>query len=803
MASPQVSPNPYGYYDSDSREYVITRPDTPTPWINYLGEGRYGGIISNTAGGYSFDRDPRNRRVTRYRYNSVPLDQPGRYVYIRDQASGEYHSPTCQPVVGRQLESYECRHGTAYTRISSSYQGIATSILYFVPPGQSDCPVELWRVEVKNLSDRRRVLRLFSYAEFSFPDAVTDQQNLDWAQQIVFSKVTDGVVSAQTQFRPTTTFFASSQPPVGFDTDREEFVGRLRDLENPIVVESGEPRSSLAPRGNNVGVLCHEIALDPGEQTTLVYMLGITDKPELIASTVARFASLPEVERSFVALKEDWADYLGRFVVDTPDSEMNAMLNVWNPIQCRANLYWSRFVSGYDTGLGRGMGTRDSAQDTLGTVHNQPDLVRSCLSTLWKLQFADGHTWHQVFPLTGEGGPGLAGESPHKPQWFSDDHLWMVIGTCAYLKETADFAYLDEMLPFQDGGEGSVWEHVLRAVKFTLENRGPHGLPRIGFSDWDDTMNVDHGSGKAESVWTAEQFCRTMLDLAELCDHLSARGQSDKQGDAARFRQLHAEMASIVQQHGWAGDWYLRAYDDEGLPIGIPGEQYHQINMNPQTWSVIGELGDVHRQMQAMRSAHDRLNTPVGMRLMDPPYDRSLARIGGTTTFPPGVKENGGIFCHANTWLIVAAAMLGWNERAYEYYRQILPLARKDADGLMSEPYVYCQNIASPGHRHYGRGRNSWLTGTAAWTYVAGTQWVLGIRASYDGLRIAPMIPESWSGFTACRVFRGVTHEISVERTGKGNTVRLSVDGKELDGDVVPLGLVSGKERVTVRVAIG
>jgi cellobiose phosphorylase len=790
--------NPYGYFDAAAREYVITRPDTPTPWINYLGEGRYGGIISNTAGGFSFDRDPRNRRVTRYRYNAVPADQPGRYIYLRDQADGEFWSPTVQPVPDRKLQSYECRHGAGYTRVSSAYKGIAAGILYFVPPSppEEECPCELWVLTLRNTTRRKRTLRTFSYAEYSIWDAVTDQQNIDWGQQIFYSSQSGGILQARTKFRATVTWAASSLRPSGFDTDREEFLGRMRDLSNPQTVERGKPGNTLAPRGNNIGSLSHLVTLKPGEEKTIVYMLGVTDTPECIPAKVKRFSKPGEVRAAFEALVKDWDEYLSSFKIETPDPEMNAMLNVWNPIQCRANLYWSRFVSAYDTGLGRGLGTRDTAQDTLGVLRSLPRQARAMLTMIWKLQFKDGHTWHQVFPLTGEGGPGLAAEYRGRPQWFSDDHLWPVIATCAYLRETADFGYLQQKITFYDGGEETVWDHIQRAVGFTLAHRGPHRLPRLGFADWDDTMNLDHGSGKAESVFAAGLFCRAMLDLADLSRVLG------KDADAARCEKLQREMAEAVDNHCWDGAWYVRAFDDKGLPVGASSEEKHKIGLNAQTWAVLGEIGSADRLIQAMESAYEKLNTPFGLRLMWPPYDGRQERIGGTTTYPPGVKENGGIFCHANTWAIIAAAKLGQGDRAYQYYRQILPLARKDVDTLRTEPYVYCQNIAAPEHKHYGRGRTSWLTGTASYTFVAGTQWILGIRPTFAGLQIAPVIPESWKGFTAERVFRGSTYRIEARRVGKGNRVALEADGKKLDGTVVPLPETAGRA-IEVKVTVG
>jgi cellobiose phosphorylase len=781
--------NRYGYFDEVTGEYVITRPDTPTPWINYLGKGSYGGIISNTAGGYSFDRDPKNRRVTRYRYNAIPIDQPGRYVYLRDQDSGSYWSPTWQPIPERKLVAYECRHGPGYTRITSRYLGIQSELLYFVPPfsnisssHQEEEPAcELWVLRLRNTSRRPRLLRSFSYVEFSMWNAEADLNNLDWGQHVLHSRIENGIIYVDTTFRPTTSFLASSLPPIGFDTDREVFVGSYHDLSNPIVVEDGKPANSQTARGNNVGVLCHELRLIPGEEKEIIYILGVTDAAEQIAPLVTRYMQVENVRSAFTTQKTEWDEYVSKFQVETPDARMNAMLNVWNQVQCRATLFWSRFVSAYETGLGRGMGTRDSAQDTLAVVQNAPERARQNLSTLWKLQFRDGHTWHQVFPLTGEGGVGLAAEYPNRPQWFCDDHLWLLIAVCAYLRETGDFSYLDERIPYADGGgDDSVWGHMQCAVDFTLAHRGPHGLPRLGFSDWDDTMNLDHGSGKAESVMAAQQFCRTMLDLAELCDHL---GKAD---DGRRYRMLHEDMTEIINRVAWDGEWYARAYDNEGMPVGVQAEEYHKIGLNTQTWAVIGECAPDDRARQAMQSAHKWLNSPFGLAILSPAYTHGDPRIGGTTTYPPGAKENGGIFCHTNTWAIIAAARLGWNNLAYQYYQQIMPLARKDNDVFKVEPYVYCANICGPEHPQFGYGRNSWLSGTASWTYVAGTQWILGIRPTYTGLQIAPIIPEDWTGFKARRIFRGVTYHIIVKRAGSGNATTLMVDGRPMEGNVVP-----------------
>jgi cellobiose phosphorylase len=816
--SGRLAESGYGYFDPEAAEFVITRPDTPTPWINYLGEGRYGGIVSNTAGGFSFDRDPRNRRVSRYRYNAIPPDQPGRYIYLRRQDTGERWGATWQPVRGA-LDRYECRHGAGYTRITTERAGVRAETLYFVPPSRpgEPCPVELWDLRLTNTGERPVTLRTFSYVELSFIDAMGDLHNLDWTGHVVSARFDPemGAIVASTRFRPTTTFFASDRPPLGWDCDREAFVGPYRGLEDPLAVSGGAATGSAAPRGNAIGSLCHEVVLEPGGSARIVQMLGITDSPEAIPAAVARWSEPAEVERALTALRADWAGYLESFTVHTPDAETDAMLNLWNPVQCRTTLYWSRFVSGYETGLGRGMGTRDSAQDTLATAHVEPDLAEARLEQLWHLQFADGHTWHQFLPLTGEGGPGLAAEHPEWPQWFSDDHLWLIIATCAYLRETGDCDLVHRQVPYQPvptrragdltGGEGdgepwdelddTIWGHMMAAIDFTLTHRGPHGLPRPGYADWDDTLNVDHGSGLAESVWCAMQFCRAMLDLAALADHLH------RSEEAARFRALHAEMAEVVESCAWDGAWYARALDDEGHPIGVATESRHRINLIPQSWCVIGEVGAPERAERAMRAAHDLLDTPYGLSLLWPPYDGADPRVNGTATYPPGAKENGGIFCHAAAWSIIAAAMQGDGDRAYEYYRQLLPLARADVDLAAVEPYVYCQNICGPAHPRFGLGRNAWLTGAAAWAYVAATQWILGIRPTFQGLRVAPVLPAAWSGYTARRRFRDTWYEITVRREGPGNRVALSVDGSEVEGDVVPRPPL-GTERVVVEVVL-
>jgi cellobiose phosphorylase len=561
------------------------------------------------------------------------------------------------------------------------------------------------------------------------------------------------------------------------------------------VVESGKPCNSLASRGNVIASLCHAIKLAPDEERRIVFILGCENEGDNADLVIARYWDPAAVDEAFARLRDDWANYLAALSVDTPDPEMNAMLDVWNPIQCRTTLYWSRFVSAYETGLGRGMGTRDSSQDTLGVVHAAPERVRQTLGMLWGLQFLDGHTWHMVYPLTGRGGPGLAGEQPQAPQWFCDDHLWLIMGTCYYLKETGDYGFLDLIVPYQDGSAAPVWDHIKRAVEFTNTHRGIYGLPRMGFSDWNDTLHIDRGSGKAASVWAAMLFCRVMSDLAELCEHLG-RGE-----EASYYLGLGNDMAARINEHAWDGAWYTRAYDDEGKVIGSHTETHQQISLNTQTWALISGVATVERAEMAMESAHQKLNTKYGFALMAPAYTGYDPRIGGTTTYPPGAKENGGIFCHPHAWAIIAAAILGRSDRAYTYYRQILPLTyNENADLRKTEPYVYCQNILGPEHPGFGRGFNSWLTGTAAWTYVAGTQYILGIRPTHAGLEIAPCIPKEWPGFKVTRRFRGATYRIEVKNPDHVccGVRQVTVDGKPVAGNILPIFDDGATHRVTV-----
>lgn len=744
----------FGYFDERAREYVITRPDTPTPWINYIGSGKYGGIVSNTGGGYSFYKDPQNRRITRYRYNSIPVDRPGRYVYIRDTATGEYWNPGFQPSATK-LDSYLCRHGMGYTVLEGEYKGIASSVTYFVP---DDRDFEIWLVKVSNTSSVARSIKIFTYTEFCFWDAIIDQQNVDWAQQINQCRFDDGLIIWHPHHvEDNASFFASGAEVSSYDTNLEAFIGKYRSESNPIAVEHGACSNSISYRTNGVGAFCNEITLGAGESGEFVFILGYAEDRSTIRKDIAPYLKPEAAHEALERLKNYWTEYIGKLQVHTPDRDMDLFVNMWNQYQCKTTFNWSRFVSLYQLGLGRGMGIRDSAQDILGVMHTIPDEARNLIVKLLKCQYTDGRAYHLFFPLTGEGGEG---DAPIKKfDWYSDDHLWLIMAVNAYIKETGDIGFLDETVGYNDKTtEGTVWEHLDRALKFTKDHRGPHEIALAGRADWNDTLNLDTGKGIAESVFTSMLYCRCAVEMAELAEHL---GKTD---EAVKYRAMYEEMKAAVNKSCWDGEWYKRAFDDDGMPLGSKANDYGKIFINSQSWAVLGYVADKDLSKKCLDAVNKYLNTKYGIVTMYPAYNRYDASKGGVTTYPPGAKENGGIFLHTNPWVMIAEIMMGNGDRAFEYYKQILPAIRNDeAEKLEVEPYVYSQNILGKEHPQFGTARNSWLSGTAAWNMVASSQYILGIRAGYDRLTVDPCIPSSWDGFKARRVFRGAVYNIEVK----------------------------------------
>jgi cellobiose phosphorylase len=811
----------FGHYDDERREYVITRPDTPLPWINYLGSEAYFGIISNTAGGYSFYQDARLRRLTRYRYNGVPSDAGGRYLYLRDDADGTFWSPTWQPT-RTDLDSYECRHGLGYTVISSRFAGIEASIRYFVPVGEN---LEVWDLTLTNTRDAAAELSLFSALEFALWDANDDATNFQRNFNIGEVEVVDGVIYHKTEYRERRdhfAFFACSEQPSGFDTQRRSFLGPYRGWEAPAVVEQGEATNSLAVGWAPFGSHHVRVGLQPGERRRILFVLGYQENPrdrkfdppgsqvinkETVLPVISRQLDPAHVDRQFADLAASWNRILDSLRVDTPDVHANRMINTWNAYQNMVTFNLSRSASLFESGVGRGIGFRDSNQDLLGFVHLVPERARERLVDLASTQFADGSAYHQYQPLTKRGNDAVG-------TGFNDDPLWLVIAVAAYLKETGDWSLLDTPAPFDSlpGTEVPIEEHLRRSLGFTLANLGPHRLPLIGRADWNDCLNLNTFSeepgegfqtattrdGKvAESVLIAGLFVLAAREMAAIAER---RGHGD---EAEEYRRAADRMVATVDEHGWDGEWFLRAYDAFGEPLGSASCTEGQIFIESQGMCGMAGIGrEDGRLARAMEAVHDRLATPHGIVVHQPAFTHYPPRLGEISSYPPGYKENAGVFCHANPWIMISETMLGHADQALDYYLRINPSAREDLSEIhRTEPYVYAQMIAGKDAPTHGEAKNSWLTGTAAWNYVAVTQWILGIRPEHDGLRVHPVVPASWDGFTATRVFRGVTYLIRVRRTGPGGEVTVRCDDAAVDGDLV--AVPTDRDQVTVEVEIG
>lgn len=798
----------YGYFDDEAREYVITRPDTPTPWINYLGQEDYFAMISNTAGGYSFYRDARYRRITRYRYNSVPADQPGRYIYIRNVETGEYWSPTWQPVK-RPLDHYECSHGLGYTRISSSYRGIEAKVTYFVPLGQA---MEVWRLEIKNNNNKPVELQLFSYVEFCLWDALDDMTNFQRNFSIGEVEVEGSVIYHKTGYRERRNhfaFFACSEPLAGFDTSREAFVGPYRGLENPVVVEEGVSRNSVAHGWAVIGSHQLRIKLNPGESREVIFLLGYAENPQeekfiapnvinktRVKKIIEEYLNPTKLDEAFQELRKHWDKLLSKCHVETPDNDVNRMVNIWNQYQCMATFNLSRSASLYESGIGRGIGFRDSNQDILGFVHMIPDRARERILDLAATQLLDGGAYHQYQPLTKRGNKEIG-------SGFNDDPLWLVLSTAAYIKETGDFTILDEKVAYENtpGTEQPLYEHLVRALQYTMDRLGPHGLPLIGHADWNDCLNLncmstipeesfqtapDRTDGKtAESVFIGGLFVLAAKEMANIAERI---GRKD---DAEKYRRLADEMTEKVLKYGWDGEWFLRAYDAFGAKVGSKECEEGRIYIEPQGMCVMAGIGlEDDKAVKALDSVRKYLATPHGIVLHQPAYTKYYVNLGEISSYPPGYKENASVFCHTNPWIMIAETIVGRGDYAFDYYKRICPSAREAISHIhRCEPYVYAQMIAGPDAPTFGEAKNSWLTGTAAWNLVAITQWILGIRPGYDGLIIDPCIPSEWPGFKVTRTYRGATYVIEVkneEHVCRG-VKQIVVDGKLIEGNILPI----------------
>ncbi len=808
----------FGYFDDAQREYVITRPDTPLPWLNYLGNEAYFGIISNTAGGYSFYKDARLRRLTRYRYNNAPRDIGGRYLYLRDNADGAYWSPTWQPTQ-TELTDYTCRHGMGYTTIQSTYRNVTAQVRYFVPQGAN---LEVWQVKVTNNRATAADLSLFSFVEFCLWDANDDMTNFQRNFSIGEVEIKDGVIYHKTEYRERRdhfAYFACSAPLVGYDTSRDEFLGAYRGADAPRVVEQGESKNSVAHGWAPIGSHHVKLSLAPGETTEINFILGYHENPrddkweslgivnkKTVEPVIAHYLQSANINRAFELLRQYWDGLLGILQVETPDVHTNRMVNIWNAYQCMVTFNMSRSASGYESGIGRGMGFRDSNQDLLGFVHMIPQRARERIIDIAATQFDNGGAYHQYQPLTKRGNNAVGSN-------FNDDPAWLVLGVAAYIKESGDWGILDEPVPFdnQPGSEQPLYEHLRRSIQYTLDRIGSHGLPLIGKADWNDCLNLNTFSdepgesfqtttnkdGKvAESVFIAGLFGIAAGEMADIAD---VRGLTD---EAQHYRASAARMDAVVKEQGWDGEWFLRAYNHFGEKVGSKDCDEGRIFIEPQGICIMAGMGVADgRAARALDSVREHLATPHGIILQQPAYSTYHLELGEISSYPPGYKENAGIFCHTNPWIMIAEAILGSGDRAFDYYTRINPSAREHLSELhRCEPYVYAQMIAGKDAPTHGEAKNSWLTGTAAWNYVAITQWILGIRPTLNGLQVAPVLPTDWPEFRATRQYRGVTYSIHVKRVGAGNDVSISVDGAPVTGSILPL--VTDRTACAVEVAV-
>ena len=809
----------FGHFDDARREYVITTPQTPLPWINYLGSEDFFSLVSNTAGGYSFYRDARLRRLTRYRYNSSPLDMDGHHIYIKD--GGTVWNPGWQPTK-TPLDRYSCRHGLGYTILEGEKDGICAAQELFVPKGDA---CELDRLTLTNRSDRPRELDVFSYVEFCLWDAVDDSTNFQRNFSTGEVEVEPCAIYHKTEYRERRDHYAvfwSNTPVTSFDTARDAFCGVYGGPADPQAVRAGHCSGSIAHGWAPVGALHIHVTLAPGEEKKILFGLGYIENPQeekftapgVINKTrahamMARYADDAQVDAARAALADHWESLLSGYRLQSGEEKLDRMVNLWHQYQCMVTFNMSRSASYYESGTGRGMGFRDSCQDLLGFVHIVPARARERILDIAATQFEDGSAYHQYQPLTKKGNRDVG-------TGFNDDPLWLIAATAAYLRETGDWSILEEQVAFENDERKAqpLMEHLRRSFRFTCTHLGPHGLPLIGRADWNDCLTLHCFSAHpgesfqitgpsegpvAESVFIAGMFVKYGREYAELCDRLQLADEA-----AAARRSIDAvEQAALTA--GWDGAWFRRAYDAFGNPVGSRECTEGQIFIEPQGMCVMAGIGrETGQAAQALRSVEERLDTPYGVVLHQPAYTSYQLNLGEISSYPPGYKENAGIFCHNNPWISCAETMLGHGDRAFEVYRKTCPAYIEDISEIhRTEPYVYSQMVAGRDAPTFGEAKNSWLTGTAAWTFVNVSQYILGIQPTLDGLRVDPCIPHTLTGYTVTRRYRGAVYHIAVDNTAavQHGVQSITVDGKALAGNVLPLAAAG--TTVQVQVTMG
>jgi cellobiose phosphorylase len=796
----------FGYFDDKNREYVITNPQTPWPWINYLGNEDFFSLISNTAGGYSFYKDAKFRRLTRYRYNNIPMDSGGRYFYIEDEET--IWSPGWKPCK-TTLDSYECRHGMNYTSIRGEKNGVTAKVLFFVP---LKTWAEVQKLTLTNNSATVKKLKLFSFTEWCLWNAASDMENFQRNFSTGEVEIEDSVIYHKTEYkerRDHYAYYSVNSPITGFDTDRETFFGLYNGFDEPKVVAEGTPANSVAHGWSPVASHCIDAELQPGESKDFVFILGYVENSQeekweskniinktKAKATIAKFDTSEKVDVAFAELRCYWDDLLSIFNVKSGDDKMDRMVNIWNQYQCMITFCFSRSASFFESGIGRGMGFRDSNQDLIGFVHQIPERARERIIDIASTQFPDGGCYHQYQPLTKRGNNDIGGG-------FNDDPMWLILGTISYIKETGDFTILDEMVPFDNDMNvaRSLFDHLTVSFDHVINNLGPHGLPLIGRADWNDCLNLNCFSNdpnesfqttenktegtRAESLMIAGLFVIYGKDYVDLCRKLG------KTAEAMRAQKAISLMIEAVKQHGWDGEWFIRAYDYYGHKIGSNENEEGKIFIESNGWCTMAGIGlEDGLCKKALDSVKERLDCEHGIVLNNPAFSKYYIEYGEISSYPPGYKENAGVFCHNNPWIIIGETVIGRGDEAWEYFRKICPPYLEEISDLhKTEPYVYAQMIAGKDAFKPGEAKNSWLTGTASWNFYAISQFILGIRPDFDGILVDPCIPAAWKGFEITRKFRGATYNIKVlneNHINKG-VARVTIDGNIQDSNLLPI----------------
>jgi len=810
----------YGHFDDKNREYVITNPCTPWPWINYLGSEDFFSLISNSAGGYSFYKDAKFRRITRYRYNNVPMDSGGKYFYIKDGES--IWSPGWKPCK-TELDSYECRHGMNYTVITGEKNDVSASVLYFVP---LKTWAEVQKLTLTNNSGEVKKLKVFSFVEWCLWNAASDMENFQRNFSTGEVEIQGSVIYHKTEYkerRDHYAYYSVNVPVQGFDTDRESFFGLYNGFDEPQVVAEGKSHNSEAHGWSPIASHYIEAELKPGESKDFIFVLGYVENnadekweskniinKRKAKETIAKFNTSSKVDAALDDLRKYWDNLLSIYTIDSGDEKLDRMVNIWNQYQCMITFCFSRSASFFESGIGRGMGFRDSNQDLIGFVHQIPGRARERIIDIASTQFPDGGCYHQYQPMTKRGNNDIGGG-------FNDDPMWLIFGTAGYIKETGDFNILDEMVPFDNDPSSacSLFDHLTVSFDHVIDNLGPHGLPLIGRADWNDCLNLNCFSNdpdesfqttenktegsKAESVMIAGLFVVYGRDYIDLCI------KSGKSAEADRAQKHVEAMIATIRKHGWDGEWFIRAYDYYGRKVGSHENEEGKIFIESQGMCTMAGIGlNEGLCTKALNAVKERLDCQHGIVLNNPAFTKYYIEYGEISSYPAGYKENAGVFCHNNPWIMIGETVVGNGDRAWEYYRKICPSYLEEISDLhKTEPYVYAQMIAGKDAYKPGEAKNSWLTGTASWNFYAITQYILGIRPDFDGLLIDPCIPTHWKGFKATRKFRGDTYRIEVlNPDGKSKGVKtVIVDDLPYKSNLIPV-FGDGKEH-KVKVVLG